>query len=84
MAYAASILMLFGSIAATAGAVGCVIAVYRQNEDLALGALLLDVILLIGIFMYWRDTRKPFSIMLAGGLLVAAGWALGGSFEGLS
>ena len=81
---AASLLMFVGAIITTAGAVGCFCAVYRQNEDLAFLACLLDVILLIGIFRYWRDTKRPFLITLVGALLVAVGWVLGGSFENLA
>ena len=81
---AASLCMFIGAIVGAAGAVGCFVAVYRENEDLAFFAYLINVVFLIAIFRYWRVTKKPFFIMLVGWILVAAGWLLGGSLENIA
>ena len=73
-------LLFLGSIVAAAGSVGCFIAVYRQSDDWAFWSYLFEVIFLVAIIKYWRDTRRPFLIMLVGLLLGLLGFSLGGSW----
>ena len=73
-------LMFLGWIIATAGGVGCFIAVYRQSEEWAFWSYFLQVIILVAIFKYWRATRKPFLIMLLGLGMWVIGLSLGGSW----
>ena len=80
----ASLCMFIGAIICAAGAVGCFIAVYRQNENWAFFAYLIEVVFLFAIFKYWRVTKRSFFIMLVGVILVVAGWLLGGSLENIA
>ena len=63
---------------------GCFVAVYRENENLAFFSYLIYVVFPYAIFKYWRVTKRPFFIMLVGLILVAAGWLLGGSLENIA
>ncbi len=74
------LLVLIGWVIAIAGGVGCTIEIYRHNEGMGLASVFIDLVLLIGVFRYWKDTKKGFLIMLVGLGIAGLGWLLGGDF----
>ena len=83
MPEAASIVVFIGVIVGAAGGVGCVVAIYKENEDWGFWGIFFDVVLLVAVFRYWRDTWKSFLIMILGWLVAAIGWLLGGTMNSL-
>ena len=73
-------LLLIGWVVALAGGLACLVAIFRNSVGWGIASLLFAPIGLIPVFLFWKDTKKPFIVELAGWAVAGAGWLLGGTF----
>jgi len=68
--------LLAGYVTILAGWVGCIVALYEQDENWAFWSFVFDAVLLFGAYRYWNKARSPFLILLAGIGVTALGLLL--------
>jgi hypothetical protein len=70
------VLMIAGGAAFIAGAIGLLIATFRESVLWGLGCLLLPVVGIVFIIVHWTEAKNPFLLKLVGVVLVMIGFAL--------
>jgi uncharacterized membrane protein len=67
------ILSYIGILIAVIGAIGFLIAAFRESILWGLGCLLISPVSIAFLFMHWSEAKNPFSLQLAGiGLVLLA------------
>jgi hypothetical protein len=67
------LLVIDGAVGIIAGAVGLLVAAFRESFVWGLGCLLLPIVGLLFMVLHWDRARKPFLLKLAGVGIVVAG-----------
>jgi hypothetical protein len=74
-------MFIVGMLLVLYGGIVFLITAFRESVWWGLGCLLLPLVNVIFLIMHWQETKKPFFIQLAGGvILLLAAW-LGDSWS---
>ena len=74
---AANAIAIVGLVLLAIGAIWFLITVFRESVIWGVVCLFTGVASLIFLVLYWRETKRPFFLELAGGVLILAGKLLG-------
>ena len=76
-----SVIMLLGVVFCFAGYAGCIVGIYRNSEDWAFWAFVIDIVLLVAVFKFWHSTWRHALLGFFGLGLVGFGSLLGGDLN---
>jgi ABC-type Fe3+-siderophore transport system permease subunit len=80
MEQAGGIIALVGVVLGAVGGIWFLVTVFRESILWGLLCLFTGVASLIFLVLYWRESRKPFFIWLAGTVIAFVGRLIHGSF----
>ena len=65
-----AVLLIVGAVIALVGGVWILIKAFRESIIWGIGSLLFWPVQIVFVLMHWDDTKKPFFISVAGGVLM--------------